>query len=53
MALVFSTLIPAYSLEFCQHMAQLKLNTIQIVLMAHYKNLLIQIIHMAHFCKIT
>ena len=29
-------------------MAQLKLNTIQIVLMADYKNLLIQIIHMAH-----
>ena len=28
-----------------------KLNTIQIVLMAHYKNLLIQIIHMAHICK--
>ena len=26
-------------------MAQVKLNTIQIVLMAHYKNLLIQIVH--------
>ena len=32
-------------------MAQVKLNTIQIVLMAHYKNLSIQIIHMAHVCK--
>ena len=32
-------------------MAQLKLNTIQIVLMADYKNLLIQIIHMAHICE--
>ena len=32
-------------------MAQIKLNTIQIVLMAHYKNLLIQIIHMAHICE--
>ena len=32
-------------------MAQVKLNTIQIVLMAHYKNLLIQIIHMAHICE--
>ena len=32
-------------------MAQIKLNTIQIVLMAHYKNLLIQIILMAHICE--
>ena len=32
-------------------MAQVKLNTIQIVLMAHYKKLLIQIIHMAHICE--
>ena len=32
-------------------MAQIKLNTIQIVLMAHYKNLLIQIILMAHVCE--
>ena len=32
-------------------MAQIKLNTIQIVLMADYKNLLIQIIHMAHICE--
>ena len=32
-------------------MAQIKLDTIQIVLMAHYKNLLIQIIHMAHICE--
>ena len=32
-------------------MAQIKLNTIQIVLMANYKNLLIQIIHMAHICE--
>ena len=32
-------------------MAQIKLNTIQIVLMAHYENLLIQIIHMAHICE--
>ena len=32
-------------------MAQIKLNTIQIVLMAHYKNLLIQIILIAHICQ--
>ena len=32
-------------------MAQMKLNTIQIVLVAHYKNLLIQIILMAHICE--
>ena len=32
-------------------MAQIKLNTIQIVLMAHYKKLLIQIVHMAHICE--
>ena len=33
-------------------MAQIKLNTIQSVLMmAHYKNLLIQIIHMPHICE--
>ena len=32
-------------------MAHVKLNTIQIVLMAHYKNLFIQIIHMAHLCE--
>ena len=32
-------------------MAQMKLNTIQIVLMANYKNLLIQIKHMAHICE--
>ena len=32
-------------------MAQIKLNTIQIVLMAYYKKLLIQIVHMAHICK--
>ena len=32
-------------------MAQKKLNTIQIILMAHYKNLLIQIILMAHVCE--
>ena len=32
-------------------MAQIKLNTIQIVLMAHYEKLLIQIVHMAHICK--
>ena len=51
MALVFSALIPVYYWKFCQHMAQVKLNTFQIVLMAHYKNLLIQIIHMAHICK--
>ena len=51
MALVFSTLSPAYYQDFCQHMAQVKLNTIQIVLMAHYKKLLIQIIHMAHICE--
>ena len=51
MALVFSAHSPAYYWEFCQHMSQIKLNTIQIVLMAHYKNLLIQIIHMARICK--
>ena len=32
-------------------MAQIKLNTIQIVLMAHFKNLLIQIILIAHICQ--
>ena len=32
-------------------MAQIKLNTIQIVLMANYEKLLIQIVHMAHICK--
>ena len=32
-------------------MAHVTLNTIQIVLMAHYKNLLIQIILMAHFSE--
>ena len=32
-------------------MAQMKLNTIQIVLMAHYKKLLIQIVHMSHICE--
>ena len=33
-------------------MAQIKLNTIQIVLlMAHYKKLLIQIVNMAHICE--
>ena len=33
-------------------MAQIKLNTIQsVLLMAHYKNLLIQFIHMAHICE--
>ena len=46
MALVFSTQSPAYYYKFCQHMAQIKLNTIQIVLIAHYKNVSIQIIHM-------
>ena len=51
MALIFGTQSPAYYYEFCQHMAQIKLNTIQIVLMAYYKNLLIQIIHMAHICE--
>ena len=51
MALVFSTQSPTYYKEFRQHMAQIKLNTIQIVLMAHYKNLLIQIILMAHICE--
>ena len=51
MALVFSTQSPAYNKEFRQHMAQIKLNTIQIALMAHYKNLLIQIVNMAHICE--
>ena len=32
-------------------MAQIKLNTIQIVYTPHYKKLLIQIVHMAHICK--
>ena len=32
-------------------MTQIKLNTIQIVLMAHYEKLLIQIIHMALICE--
>ena len=32
-------------------MAHVKLNTIQIVLMAHYKNLLIQIMLIAHICQ--
>ena len=40
-----------YYKEFCQHMAQIKLNTIQTVLKAHYKKLLIQIVNMAHICK--
>ena len=51
MALIFSTQSPAYYSVFRQHMAQLKLNTIQIVLMANYNNLSIQIIHMAHICE--
>ena len=51
MALVFSTQSPAYYWEFCQHMAQVKLNTIQIVHTPHYEKLLIQIIHMAHICE--
>ena len=51
MALVFSTQSPAYYQEFCQHMAQIKLNTIQIVLMAHYEKLLIQLVNMAHICE--
>ena len=32
-------------------MAQIKLNTIPIVLMAHYTNLLVQIIRMAYICE--
>ena len=32
-------------------MDQIKLNTIQIVLMANYNNPLIQIVHMAQICK--
>ena len=32
-------------------MAQIKLNTIQIVHMPYYEKLLIQIVHMAHICK--
>ena len=32
-------------------MAQIKLNTIQIVHTPHYEKLLIQIVHMAHICK--
>ena len=32
-------------------MAHVILSTIQIVLMAHYEKLLIQIIHMAHICE--
>ena len=32
-------------------MAQIKLNTIQIVHMPHYEKLLIQIVRMAHICK--
>ena len=32
-------------------MAQIKLNTIQIVLMAYYKKLLIQIVNMANICE--
>ena len=32
-------------------MAHVKLSTIQIVLMALYEKLLIQIIHMAHICE--
>ena len=51
MPLVFSTQSPADYQEFCQHTAEIKLNTIQIVLMAHYKNLLIKIILMAHICE--
>ena len=51
MALVFSTKIPAYYKDFCQHMAQIKLNTIQIVHTPHYEKLLIQIVNMAHICE--
>ena len=53
MALVFSTQSLAYYYfgEFCQHMAQINLNIIQIVHMPHYEKLLIQIVHMAHICK--
>ena len=32
-------------------MAQIKLNTIQIVHMPHYEKLLIQIVNMAHICE--
>ena len=32
-------------------MAQIKLNTIQIVHTPHYEELLVQIVHMAHICK--
>ena len=32
-------------------MAHGKLNTMQIVLMAHYEKLLIQIVNMAHICE--
>ena len=32
-------------------MAQIKLNTIQIVHTPHYEKLLIQIVHMAHICE--
>ena len=51
MALVFSTLSPAYYQELCQHLAQTKLNKIQIVHVPHHEKLLIQIVHMAHICK--
>ena len=51
MALIFCTQSPAYYKEFCQHMAQIKLNTIQIVLMSQYEKLLIQIVNIAHICE--
>ena len=51
MALVFSTQSPSYYKKFCQHMAQIKLNTIQIVHMPHYEKLVIQIVNMAHICE--
>ena len=51
MALVFSTQSPAYYQECCQHIAQIRLNTIQVVLMAHYEKLLIQIVNMGHICE--
>ena len=51
MALVFSTQSPAYYWEFCQHMTQIKLNTIQIVNTPYYEKLLIQIVNMGHICE--
>ena len=51
MALIFCTQSPAYYKEFCQHMAQIKLNTIQTVHTHHYEKLLIQIVKMAHICE--